>query len=117
MRATFVGIGYIKLAQCRLDSRTVFTVACRNWTLGLIGHEPVLAGAMAIGYIAFIQPTAPRYHQAAAAKVVTPTLVDTVVPVPVIVAPAVAPPAAVVPPKVTPAKSRTIPAAPAAKAL
>lgn len=91
----------------------------RNWTLSLIGFELLLAGAMAIGYIAFIQPTAPRYHRAAVAKVVLPTAVETiaVAPAPVIVARVAAPIALSVRPKVTPAKARAIPAAPAAKTL
>ncbi len=75
----------------------------RNWTLGLIGLELVLAGAMAIGYIAFIQPTAPRYHQAAA-KVVLPVPIPVeatpIAPAPVIVAPV----AALANPRVTPVK-------------
>ena len=75
----------------------------RNFTLGLIGLELALAAAMAIGYIAFIQPTAPRYHQAAA-KVVLPVPIP-VAPAPVIVAPVTAPPAILAHPKVTPAKT------------
>ena len=86
----------------------------RNFTLGLIGLELALAAAMAIGYIAFIQPTAPRYHQAAAAKVVLPVPIP-VAPAPVIVAPVTAPPAILAHPKVTPAKPRTNPAPTAAK--
>ena len=74
----------------------------RNWTLSLIGLELALAGAMAIGYIAFIQPTAPRYHQVAA-KVVLPVPIP-VAPTPVIVAPVTALPAILAHRKVTPAK-------------
>ena len=85
----------------------------RNWTTGLIGLELALAAAMAIGYIAFIQPTAPRYHQAAA-KVVLPVPIP-VAPAPVIVAPVTAPPAILAHPKVTPAKPRPNPAPTAAK--
>ena len=103
----------------------------RNWTLSLIGLELLLAGGMAIGYIVFIQPTAPRYHQAAAAKVIAPvppvpvpTAIETisaapaaVIMAPVIVAPVTVPPTALAHPKVTPAKPRASPAAPAAKIL
>ena len=86
----------------------------RNWTLSLIGFELLLAGAMAIGYIAFIQPTAPRYHRAAVAKMILPTAVA---PAPVIVAPVAAPAELSVRAKATPAKGRAIPAAPAATTL
>ena len=75
----------------------------RNFTLGLIGLELALAAAMAIGYIAFIQPTAPRYHQAAA-KVVLPVPIP-VAPTPVIVAPVTALPAILAHRKLTPAKA------------
>ena len=74
----------------------------RNWTISLIGLELAVAAAMAIGYIAFIQPTAPRYHQAAA-KVVLPVPIP-VAPTPVIVAPVTALPAILAHRKVTPAK-------------
>ena len=85
----------------------------RNFTLGLIGLELARAAVMAIGYIAFIQPTAPRYHQAAAKVVlpvpipVAPTPVEAipVAPAPVIVAPVTARPAILAHPKVTPAKT------------
>ena len=50
----------------------------RDWSLSLIGVELLLAGAMAFGYMAFIQPTAPRNQQRAAAKAIPP------VPVPVV---------------------------------
>lgn len=95
----------------------------RNWTLSLIGLELLLAGAMTIGYIAFIQPTAPRYHQAVVAKVIAPvpipvaaTPVETipVSPAAVIASPVAAPPAVVARPKVPPAKPRAISAAPPA---